>query len=105
MLDERKNATGHESSGAHWSTAARDLGDLDDPAPDGDFHPATGFAGRDLVTPRRVPGINDDLDRVAFHIEYRGWCAASCPINTPDGTCLTLDTSLPLGHAGYAGYA
>ena len=67
VLDECKDAAGHESGRAHWFASARHLGDLDDAAPRCDLDPTTGARGEDLVGPRAVVRSDDDLHTIAFH--------------------------------------
>jgi hypothetical protein len=83
MLDDGDHPAGHEARRAHHLTAAGDLGDFDRSPGDDHVDPAT-FPGRhDLEATHLVPGVDQDLDAIAFHnltsVEDRQRAATSPP--------------------------
>src|SRR5262249_35864177 len=67
MLDDGHDPAGHEPGRSHHLPAAGHLGDLDRPACD-EHVDASTFARRDhLEAADLVPGVDQDLDTVAFH--------------------------------------
>ena len=67
MLDDRHHPAGHEARRAHHLTAAGDLGDLDRSPGDDHVDPATFAGGDHLEAADLVPGVDQDLDAIAFH--------------------------------------
>jgi hypothetical protein len=67
MLDDSHDPAGHEACRSHDLPAPGHLGHLDRPACDDDVH-APAFARRGhLEAADLVPGVDQDLDTVAFH--------------------------------------
>jgi hypothetical protein len=67
MLDDGDHPAGHEAGRAHHLTTAGDLGDLDGSPGDDHVDPATFAGGDDLEAAHLVPGVDQDLDAIAFH--------------------------------------
>jgi hypothetical protein len=67
MLDDGDHPAGHEARRAHHLTAAGDLGDFDRSPGDDHVDPATFAGGDHLEAADFVPGVDQDLDAIAFH--------------------------------------
>jgi len=67
VLNESKNPIGHEASGAHGSTAARHLGDLNDAASCVDLDPPPVPARDHFIRANLAARIDDDLHPVTAH--------------------------------------
>ena len=67
VLDQSQDPVRHEARGPHGRSAARDLGDGDDPASGLDLDPASVAGGDDLVGADLVSRIDHDLNPVTAH--------------------------------------
>ena len=74
MLDEGDEAAGHKATGAYRLTGPRHLPHLHDPAGCDDLDATTGSRGDHLESLDALPGVDQGLDSVTFHVAN----------NTPD---------------------